>query len=45
MRVGPQRDLKLMTERQVLQRQIAARSYACKETTNEQEQQDEHASE
>jgi len=42
MRVGPQRDLKLMSEHQVLQHQLAARAEASEETTQDEEQQDEH---
>ncbi len=44
MWVGPQRDLKLMAERQVLQHQITTRGDARKETTSDKEQQQEHGS-
>ena len=37
MWMGPQRDMKLMTKRQVLQHQIATRADASQETTNDEE--------
>src|SRR6266566_1815867 len=42
MRVGTQRDLKLMAKRRVLQHQITTRPHAGEETTNDEEQQNEH---
>jgi len=41
MRVGTQRDLKLMAKRQVLQHQLTTRPHAGEEATNDEEQQNE----
>jgi len=44
MRILAQRDLKLMSKRQVLQHQLAPRAEASQETTSDEEQHDEHGS-
>jgi len=42
MRIGSQRDLKLMSKREVLQQQLAPRAQAYQEAPNDEEQHRQH---